>query len=156
MYRDFSTELSDILYKLSDNQELCKLIGYKDTDPLSKENYPNSLGLIWTKIFPYPKIPTINDEASVYLNVFYDGFRPYNGEYMNNNFYVQIIVHNTLVRIKGGIRYLKIFQELNSMFNVKSGFGIDKMVLDRTKYVYLNNNQYVMMECIYRMSDVNG
>lgn len=61
--------LFKIVYKLIENQTICKLLKYQDADPLSKESVDGS-ELLHNQIIIVPKIPESGVECSFIIVVF--------------------------------------------------------------------------------------
>ena len=61
--------LFKIVYKLIENQTICKLLKYQDADPLSKEPVDGS-ELLHNQIIIVPKIPESGVECSFIIVVF--------------------------------------------------------------------------------------
>jgi hypothetical protein len=128
-----------VLNELIKNQELCKLLYYKDSDPLSQSDISNSKDLINKNILAFPFIDEVVKDTSSFLMVTFDNFTySKGGEYQNGDIMFHVLCHKDLWQIKGGLRPYAILDEIQNTFDNKK-IGIGKVKLSSLRQSYVND-----------------
>lgn len=145
-----------VLNKLIENQNLCKLLQYNDTSPLSGSNINDTSKLLFNKIYPFPFTPEVDSEASSIINVLFDNFElnKSNSDFKNNQLVLIVICHNDLWKIDGMLRPFAILNELDNLFNLKNGYGIGKNQFGRGN-LFWANEKYSGYRVTYELCDFN-
>ncbi|MFB5759102.1 hypothetical protein [Paenibacillus medicaginis] len=144
------------LQALIGNQNLCKLLKYNNTDPLSQPDIEDASVLIMDKIYPMPNIPGTQAEESSLLNIIFDNFKlsSDNKGTKDGTLVINIIVHNNLWLMNGRLRPFSILAELDKTFNDKRIVGIKKMQFDRGRYYFINE-KFSGYQVIYQVVSTN-
>ena len=124
-FKELGTNLDVILTKLLNNQTLCKLLYYKDTNPLSQDDLESPEILLYTTIFPYPRTTELLSVASSILIVGFDNFKATSGNnFVGSILYFRILCHENQWQINSGLRPYLIMNEISTMFNNEKVVGI--------------------------------
>jgi hypothetical protein len=134
----YFSELNVIVNKfielIKKDTELCKLIYYNDSDPLSQPDFKHS-DLLFTKIFPLPKNPDATLEQGTIVDIyFYDAMAwKNNSGYKQEIIYIDILCHLNTWKYKDGLRPYIISNKIDSIFNNKfiSDISMNKVYFER-------------------------
>jgi hypothetical protein len=148
----FNENLMDILDKLISNQNLCKLLYYDSSDPLKENDIADTKILLKKNIIPKPFMQIANTQSVSFLTVYFDNFRFRNNDYQDGSIVCNVVCHETLWEIKGGLRPYSVISELENMFSNQKVLGIGKTQLDSIKQVWINDN-YKGYQVIFRFTD---
>lgn len=107
------------------NQNLCKLLYYYPEDkepnynPLIQKDIDDTTSLMFTHIYPVPKLPDAVTKQQTYLTVTLTGGNSvdFNTGFKKVNVQFDIICHLKAWTIKNGFRPYSIASELDKMFN---------------------------------------
>lgn len=139
-FKLLNENLNKTLCRLVENKNLCKLIHYNEDNPLTKPDIQNPARLLlFEKIYPYPIAIDTEKDAATYLCLALDDFGISSGSYgiANNKIIFNILCHNKLWKVSGGLRPFLIMEELDIMFNDVGGIGVGKMQFDRANFIYV-------------------
>lgn len=154
-FEELNNNINNVMMKLIESQNLCKLLHYNDENPLMQDDIADTSGLIFTKIFPLPKVPDSSSEATSVLSVVFDNFR------LGGNTGVKegilkftAICHIDLWKTSGSLRPISILSEVDKIFNDERIVGIKKLQLDRGNLIWVND-KYIGYQISYQMVSVN-
>ncbi|KAA9007386.1 hypothetical protein F4V43_02545 [Paenibacillus spiritus] len=156
-FKQVNENIENIMVMLADNQNLCKLLFYPSNNPYQEPEIDDTSSLFFTKIFPFPKIPDVKDEAGSYLSIYFDRYRIGSNRGTKEGCIVfTAIVHNNLWRMEntGELRPYSLLHEIDETINRESGLGIKKIEFDSMEFVYVNES-YSGYRIIYQISSVN-
>lgn len=148
----FFEELNDIVmgtlgeYVLK-NQNLCKMLYYYPDDktpnynPLIEPDIEDTTQLMFTHVFPVPKLPDAVLDQKGYLTCTLTGGNSVdkNTGFRNVNMQFDIIFHLKAWMVKGGFRPYFIASEIDKMFNNKS---LTLPVVNRSQYYGFRTKDY--------------
>jgi hypothetical protein len=153
----YSNELNNnlmvVLNKLITNQNLCKLLYYTSTDPLSEANISDTRTLIKKNIIPKPFIQGVIETPCSFLTVYFDNFTFANRSYSDGRIIFEAIVHESLWDIKGGIRPYSILDEIELLFDNQKVIGIGKTQIDSIRQLWVNDS-YKGYRLVFKFSDL--
>lgn len=158
-FAELNQYINDILLKLIQNQDLCKYIHYESneiepSDPIIKPDLDltQRKSLMYTRIFPFPKIPTEVD-AGTYVTVLFDNIEKGGSIFFKDSVITfNIICHINQHRLLGKLRTYAIMNEIDEMFNNKSVVGIGKTQFLRSRFIVANNT-FSGYSLQYRVTD---
>lgn len=155
-FKHLNTNINNILLHLLNNQNLCKLLYYNSSDPLSEPDIDDPSSLLFNKIYPLPKIPDTTSEAGTILCVFFDHFILPNSNtgVKSGTITIDIISHIDLWRLDGMIRPFSILHEIDSIFNQERIAGVKELQFDRGSFLYINES-FAGYQVRYRMVSGN-
>lgn len=98
--------------------------------------------LVYKNIFPYAKIPSIEDDPKTYITIKVGGFRLYNGTYKIGYIEFYVFTHYSLMKTDEGTRTDFIISEIDEIFNNKKNIfanslafaGMDEITISRDYY----------------------
>jgi len=138
-----SPNLIEILMQCLNCQNLCKLLYYNNSDPLSQTNLDlPALDLLLDKIFPYPFDVSLEPEDCTQLRVYYPS-GDLDGEVIEMNAILfDIIISNNLYLINSSgisqIRPYEILKEIINIFYKQSYSTLGRLKFTRFVYVPIN------------------
>lgn len=155
-FEELNDNIMSVLFKLIDNQNLCKLLNYTSYDPLAEADMQNTTALLFDKIYPFPFSPNIDIEARSQLNVLFEDFKlgKDNPAFKNNQVAFVIVCHKDLWRINGMLRPFAIMKEIDILFNSTNGIGITKMEFTGGNLTWVNE-KYSGYKVSYKVYDFN-
>lgn len=118
-FEELNTYIFDIINKILENENLCKLLYYTDKKPLRNNNLTQEQKdeLIKNNIYAYSFVPVDNDER-VIINIILDNFNNNGSDFFKAGLIkFNILVCNNLQITNEGLRVFKIMSELDKMFN---------------------------------------
>ena len=143
--------MTNIITKLTENQNLCKLLYYNSQYPLQEPDIDGSL-LLYNNIYPYPiGTDTITEQKSL-INVVFDDFKISGNSYFANNMITfAVLCHTDLWKIEEGanIRIFSILQEIDNLFNGSHVMGIGGLNFNSCNLVWATKN-YVGYRVSYK------
>jgi len=155
-FEELNDNIMSVLFKLIDNQNLCKLLNYASYDPLAEEDMQNTTTLLFDKIYPFPFSPDVDTEARSQLNVLFEDFKlgKDNPAFKNNQVTFVIVCHSSLWRINDMLRPFAIMKEIDTLFNSKNVIGIGKMEFSSGNLAWVNE-KYSGYRVSYKVYDFN-
>lgn len=155
-FSELNQNLMTILSKLISSQNLCKLIKYNSSNPLSEADIDDTSELLFSSIYPYPFTPEVSDTADTVINVVFDGFElgKDNIYFKNSQLTFVVICNNKVWRIDGMLRPFAILNEIDQLFNFQRDIGIGKMLFDNGQLLWVNS-QYSGYKVTYNICDFN-
>lgn len=154
-FEELNKNMNDIMVKLIENQNLCKLLKYNTKDCLSQPSIEDTTSLLHNEIFPYPFSTETLKEASSLLIVTFDKFTPTKGYGYKNNYVIfRVLCNNDLWSTDDGLRPYLILHELDTMFNDKKVIGIGKLIFNSCNELWANKD-YTGFTLTYKVTDFN-
>jgi hypothetical protein len=154
-FDELNNNLMDVLIKLISSQNLCKLLTYTTSDPLSGADITDTSTLLFDKIYPIPKIPDVLDAEGSFVTIVFDEMRLSNNIGFKDSvlcFYV--FCHINLWRTDGALRPYSIMHEIDILFNNQRAIGLGKLQFLRSK-AYPVNAKYFAYKLDYSVVDFN-
>lgn len=118
----------NIIMRIISSENLVKAIGNNYRDFLDQP-LPDPYGLIYSNIYPYRHVPTINTEPKTFLTMSFTNFDYRNNEFKSGVLSFYIITHQSLMSTDYGLRSDYILGEIDKLFNRQSGVGAFKLNL---------------------------
>jgi hypothetical protein len=126
-FSELGKNKNEIMMRLVSNENIVKALTYNNTDFLNQPTPEDAVGLIYTQIFPYQKVPTTQDTAKTFITMKF-GYKPDGTFFKVSTIFFYVITHISLVRTDYGIlRYDFLINEIDKMFNSQRGIGIGKL-----------------------------
>jgi len=130
-FEELSTNKYLILSKLIKDENILKCLVNNESNfldislPVSFD--PTSL--IYTQIFPYKFIPTIETKAKTFITMSFSYKSNKQGTlFKNGSIYFYIITHNSLIRTNYGIlRYDYLVNQIDELLNSSTNIGIGQL-----------------------------
>lgn len=126
-FSNLNRDITEVLVALLSSQDLCKLLYYKEKNPLSQPNIDNPSQLIYNNIYPYRYVPEIQVDVDSYITVVFGKFRNVNGYFKAGRITFNILCHHSLERINQGSRIFSIMNEIDKIFNDKDVASMFKL-----------------------------
>lgn len=153
-FKELNDNVTQVLLKLLESQNLCKLLYYNSIDPLSEPDI-DPYSLLMKKIFPIPKIPGVEEAESSYLTVVFDSFRlGDNKGVKDGKLLLTAFVHEKLWFINGQLRPISIMHEIDKLFNNQRIIGIKKLQFESGRFV-APNEKYSGYQVTYKIVSGN-
>jgi hypothetical protein len=150
--REISAYKKNIIKQLYMNSTIVSLL-----DPDGEMEYPDDL--VYTRIFPYGKIPGTAQSVGSYITVTINSLSPAarNDIVKNVELVVRVVSSDALMKIKGRseTRIDLLSSEVDMMLNENYDFGIGYVTLTSNKE-YTLNDSYFYRELIFRTMDLNN
>jgi len=109
-----------IVEMLLANQQLCKLIYYKEYNPLAEPDLPDTRILLNDRIFPLPKQPNSDNKQTAIVNTYFECSEPYQNSGFRQVFLrFDIMCSLDVWMIDNGVRPYAISHNIDKMFNDK-------------------------------------
>lgn len=157
-FNELNTNLMSVLFKLLESQDLCKLLYYDTDNPYAETDITDTSTLLFSKIFPIPKIPTIKTKESSMITVIFDDIRIGTGgtAFKNSMLCINTFCHIDKWQLKGTgkLRIYSIMQEIDNKLNNERVIGIGKMQFNRSRFIGANE-QYFGYQTYYSVLDFN-
>jgi hypothetical protein len=156
-FLELGTNVTLAIEELLADQDLLKLLKYDSSTPLSQSDIATPSDLLFDRIFPYPKIPTAQEEQKTMLTLmFSSGHLNNNIKFKTYKMVFNIICHVDLWRISGNIRPYMILHRIDTIFNEKRGspFSLGKILFDGFQYREYNEKFSGFYLC-YELTDFN-
>ncbi len=156
-FAELNDNLMDVLIKLISSQNLCKLLQFPVDNPYLESNIEDTSSLLFDKVFPIPKIPTVSETQESYLTVIFDNF----GLNGNIKFKDALLVFNIYCHIDlwqmtgtGKLRPYAIMEEIDKLLNDQRVIGLGKMQFSRSRFIAANE-KYMGYRLEYNVLDFN-
>ncbi|MCR8641543.1 hypothetical protein NV379_02635 [Paenibacillus sp. N1-5-1-14] len=144
-FEDLNSNLIEVIMKLTESQDLCKLLYYQDDKPLRKPDIDNTYKTLFMKnIFPIPKIPSASTEKESYLTILLDEIRigTKNIGFKNTVLCFNVMCHVDKWMMDGSLRPYAIMSEIDKLFNNQKVVGIGKVQFEKCKLIAVNEKYY--------------
>lgn len=140
-FANLNNNINDILLSVIANQDLCKLIHLPN--PNNQPDIEDVAELLFTKIFPLPRVPDVNATATNYLNIYFDDFQLSNSNagIKSGSICFEALCHIDLWRLHGSgmLRPLSILHQIDQMINNQRIVGIKKAQFKKCTPLFANN-----------------
>lgn len=140
-FENLNNNITDILLSVIGNQNLCKLIHLPN--PINQPDIEDTSELLFTKIFPLPRIPEVSETAANFLNIYFADFKLSNSNagVKSGSICFESLCHIDLWRIQGSgmLRPLSILHEIDNMINNERIVGVKKAQFNRCVPLFANN-----------------
>ena len=124
-------QLFNILNKLINNQRLCRLLKYQNTQPFNDDLEPvNGLELLNKQLIIVPKIPENDDKECSFIIVVFDKYivNPNNDDFKLCTLRFEIVCpYEEWLLDENNLRPYLLMQEIDEMFNQKRIEGLGKL-----------------------------
>lgn len=149
IFETIESAFSSMVNDMITSPDLCKLLYYDVSNPLSQIAVVNPQQMIFTgkddqqeesyhRIFLTPKIPTVTDKKKTIIMPKILEINPVQDNIHYADFLIvfDIFTHMSLWSIeKNGIRIFKIMSKLNALYNLKhKSYGIGRGILQKVPY----------------------
>lgn len=140
------------------NQNLCKLLYYNESSPLSQPDIEDTSLLLFNKLLPQPKsVDAINEKNTILTYVFSNAkLNRNNLKFKDSKLIIQIICHLSLWKIDEGNRVYLIAEEIDKILNElrNTKLSIGNVLFD--SWVYREySDQYCGYYLTYDLCDFN-
>lgn len=140
-----SKNIIEIFMKLLENQNFCKLVYYRDNEPLINTNASVELSdLMLVNLLPYPFDTEVETESGIHVHVYY-----YTGKFKNkeiiedNTIFFDVICSKDLWLItengQSVVRPYRIIEEIANTFNTFSVSTLGRLEFDEFIHIAVNN-----------------
>ena len=149
-FEQLDNQVQNIILKLLENENICKLIYYNTEDALTQPPVENPTDLIKTHIYTQTYIPP-TDEETTYLVVFFDMFDSMDGGNVylrKGRLYFNVVTHRNLWNIDGGQRVIRLMNEIDKIINKNNvSLSLTKDFFKKANYRPINEtfNSYDML-----------
>lgn len=144
----------EVLKRLISSQELCKALKYDNPDFLGYPDIEDPSELINTKIFPYNRVPGLDELTSSFVTFSFRDYRPVKNKFKSGLIHFQVLVHNKLISTDYEmLRYDYILSCIDDLFN-ETDIGIGKLQFSKLDEFYVNT-EYVGMYIQYKLWEFN-
>jgi len=141
--RQVEKHKNDILLKLMENENIARAVAIDEPD-FQDEKYslPNPYDLLYTRLFPYKKVPGVLEEQKTFITLNVSNIRPVNRKFAVGtiNFFVFTHVEGLMQTNYGITRTGFIAAEIHEDFNENPEFGIGKLALDAFDDLEVNDH----------------
>ena len=142
-FDELNKNLMDVLDTLITSQNLCKLLSFPIDNPLAQSDIADTSTLLFTKIFPIPKLPETSDNVQTakgsLLTVVFDEIRKTSGNlaFKDSILCFNVYCHIDLWQMKntGQLRPYAIMHEIDMLFNQQRIVGIGKTQFIKSRIV---------------------
>jgi hypothetical protein len=143
-FEELSQYKNNIAYKLITNANLVKALANTNKDFIN-QSLPigfEETSLLYTQIFPYKFIPSINTEAKTFITMSFGNYNYINNEFKYGTVYFYIISHSSLIQTDYGLRYDYILNQIDLMFNKQYEIGAFNLELNNGGDLPVNENYF--------------
>lgn len=145
----------NILFKLVDSENITKAIVNKNESYLDTSLSVDPISLIYKNIFPYKRVPDINEETETFITLRVGGFKLINGIYKSGYIIFYVFTHNSLMKTSYGMtRVDYIIGEIDELFNKATDIGGRNLIFDGMDEFDIHNN-YSGSWIRYKIMDFN-
>lgn len=156
-FSELGQNVKFVTEELLKDADLLKLLTYNSSTPLSQLNVNNPKSLLFNKIYPVYKIPTVEEkEKSILTYVFSNAKLTDNVKFKEYKLIFNIICHIDLWTIKDSIRPYEIAERIDNIFNEKRGtqLSIGKVIFE--DFIYREyNSKFAGFYLCYKLVDFN-
>ena len=126
-FKEFPEYKVKILQALISDEKLVKAVGSVDDD-FEDVVIEDPYELLYKNIFPFKKVPKVNDEQKTFITLRFSGFKLVNGDFKDGKIIFYIFTHQDLMRTNYGVlRTDYILNRVDELFNGSRDFGIGKL-----------------------------
>lgn len=160
---NFTKWKQQIMEMLINDDELAKLLFYKEEDCLSKPapNEDERESLINDQIFGYRYVPKVAEEQKSYVSlglsnfVPQEGFRQFSDDYVQGYLYFYILVDTAIINTDTGYRNDLILGRIYSLFQAnKNIVGMGELRLEACTELWQHGNKFGGYTVGFRVVDM--
>lgn len=156
-FTELGSNLVYVVNQLLDSDDLIKLIKYDVSEPLSKPIEATPTVLLFDRIYPIPKVPTVQEDKKTILSIiFSNAILSDNIKIKDSKLIFWIMCHIDLWAVRDNLRPFLIASEIDKIFNEKRGsqLSIGKVLFN--SFVYREwDNRFCGYQLIYDVSALN-
>lgn len=156
-FKELNDGLMEVISRLTESQELCKLLYYQSDNPLSEPDIENPFDSLFMKnILPIPKVPNVNKETESYLTIIFDDMQigRVNEGFKNAVLSFNILCHIDKWKLNGNLRPYLIMSKIDELFNNQRVVGFRKMHFESSRF-FAVNDKYFGYRVDYNITDFN-
>lgn len=154
-FENLSNDKIAILMRLLSSKDIVKAVNYSNSNFLEQPDISDPSELIYSKVFPYKFVPTINETKNTYITLSFRGYRPVGTSFKSGIVYINVITHVDLIRTDyGKLRYDFIISEIDKLMNQQRGIGIGKVQFYDADEIIVNE-KYIGMYVAYKTYESN-
>jgi len=118
-FGDLGQKLNKVIEYILGSQNLCKLLYYDTNNPLDESDITDTSILIMNKIYPMPKYSMAETEKTSRLSIYFRDFKKFENNigFREPLLCFDIMSHQDCWMIDSDIRPLRIFHEIDKLFN---------------------------------------
>lgn len=152
---EISAMKTKIVTGILNNQNICKAVHHNEANFLDNADINDSYSLMYERVFPYRRIPEVDEESRTCISLAFNRFRKINNSFKEGLITIYIVTHIDLVKTNyGALRYDFIANEIDELFNQSRGFGIGQLEFSGMDDLYVNK-KFIGMSISYRPVDFN-
>ena len=126
-FAELGKNKNEIMTRLVFSENITKALMYNESNFLDQPTPEDTTSLLYTQIFPYQRVPTIEDSAKTFITMKF-GYKPDGMFYKVNTIFFYVITHKSLIRTDYGmLRYDFLINQIDMLFNSQRGIGIGKL-----------------------------
>lgn len=153
-FKEIPKYKNEILMKLVSSENIVRAISNQHENFLDHP-VENPYGLIYDKIFPYNRVPNVDDSRNVYITTKYGGYKIKNRVIKSGYITFLIYTHVDLMRTDyGTLRNDYLLSEIDELFNESTDFGIGRLTFDGADEFSVNE-KYMGLWIRYKVVDFN-
>lgn len=146
-FSELKTYKNDIMLKLIGNDNIVKALSLNYPDFIDRSITIEPTDLLYTQIFPYKCSPYTQNEQKTFITMKFGDYRLINRTYKSGKIWFYIFTHYELMRTNEGLRSDYLINQIDSIFNESSDFGIGKMQWDSMDDFQVNEDFMGSMIC---------
>jgi hypothetical protein len=157
-FTELSTGVNKIVELLLADEDLCKLLYYTSSTPLTQIPLPDPTVLLFENIYPYMKIPEIQEKQKSIVGVVLTNanLTDTNKKFKEYLIIFNIICHVDLWKIKGSLRPYEIAERIDTIFNERreNVLSMGKILMEDFLYREFNN-KFTGYYLTYKCTSIN-
>lgn len=129
---------------------------YDESNFLDQSDIEDPSELLYTKIYPYYRVPDANETASSFILLSFRNYKPVKNSYKSGYINIYTITHKDLVPTSYGfLRYDFMMSEIDKLMNSERGIGIGKTQFTGMDEVAISNDHYIGNMITYKIWEFN-
>ncbi|MFC3749263.1 hypothetical protein [Paenibacillus sp. GCM10012306] len=154
-FENLSKDKETIMQKLATSQNLCKALKYSNDNFLDMPDIEDTSELFYEKLYPYPKVPSIEDTQNAFVTIEFKDYRKTsNPLFKSGLIYIHAFCHVDKIRTDHGLRYNLMISEIDKTLNNIRGLGFGKLEFNKMDEYYVNE-KYMGMDVVYKVCEFN-
>lgn len=144
-FKELNTNINKVILKLTESQDLCKLLYYQSDDPIHELDLTDTYKVLFMKnIFPFPKNPSTFTEPTSFLTILFDDIQigTKNTGFKNSILTLNVICHTDKWKIEGALRPYSIMNKIDEILNNQRVIGIGNVQFKQCKSISVNNEYH--------------
>lgn len=144
-----------IMERLLQSKNICKALYYNNRDFLDQPDIEDVSELIFKNIFPYRKVPNVNDDMRSYITLSFGNYKPVRNSFKFGLITLFVFTHMDLVETDyEALRTDYLISEIEKVMNGKNGIGIGKAEFYDMDEIQLNDS-YLGYYITYKIYEFN-